>query len=509
MPFLASFTKLTSLPLSGACLDSINLNLENGDFKDPAFIKLVDDWEKAAPTGEDRRQVAIDIKDASAREFISFDITDANITELPPLPRTITELTLRRCENLEQLNGDLSHLSKLNVYRCGIKILPDNLTNLLELRVSECNSVERLLITSSQLTFLCLFCCRGIIELSSELLPLLESVEILSCPNLTIWSGELPSLKKAEILVCTGLTTWSCSVPKLIDLNISTNPKLMNFPVDLPVNLNFNGERIPRKVLYSSQIKRSQQEMQQTLSKFSKEQIGEASQHLIGTNEAQSYRQQHPRSCGAASLFFIARDLGLKKNPLVAETLKNFPVLSETYPRYHENLPLQFISEEDLYKITSGFDGDIDDIGKARGSWPHNIILAAKGLGLEAELYVEDNKYHPTMLFAKTTLFFSGIVSSEQKPQLSHDELEMKLLSRADSSGNIISGVWDQTLHWVVSRPDGSFMDPGMGQNFNSLSELCAAYAEKEHFVVDAGMSIVLKNGSSLSGETESICTLF
>lgn len=468
----------------GARDDSVNLNLESGDVKDADFTKRVDEWEKDAPTGEDRREGAIDIKDAYARGVKIFFIERSSISNLPPLPRTITDLNIIACNNLEQLNGDLSHLSELSILGCCIKTWPDNLTNLTSLSLCDCNGPGRLLVTSSQLTSLDLSICTGITELS----------------------GELPLLQTAFIADCPSLTTWSCSVPKLVLLSVRRSPKLRDFPDDLPANLKTKDiPDIPDNVLYSSQIKRDQKKMQEILSQFLPEQIGEVRQNLIDTNEAQSYKQKYPRSCAGASLFFIARELDFRKNPLVAETLKKFPLLSKTYPRYRENLPLQFITEEDVYKISSEFEGDIANIGRARGSWPHNIILAAKGLGLEAELYLENNNYDPIMLAAKEKLLDNGITANEKKPQLSNDELEMKLLSYVDSSGNRISGAWDEIFHWVVLRPDGSFMDPGSGQNFNSVLDLNNAYAAIGRFAVDAGMSIVLRDTAV---ESDSSCTI-
>ncbi|MGL0258729.1 IpaJ protein, partial [Salmonella enterica subsp. enterica] len=49
-------------------------------------------------------------------------------------------------------------------------------------------------------------------------------------------------------------------------------------------------------------------------------------------------------------------------------------------------------------------------------------------------------------------------------------------------------------LHWVLQRPDGSFMDPGVGKNSLSFDELVQNSRSDFRFAgyYDTGISIVL-----------------
>jgi hypothetical protein len=98
---------------------------------------------------------------------------------------------------------------------------------------------------------------------------------------------------------------------------------------------------------------------------------------------SEDYRQKYPKSCGAACLFYIARQFGLAREPLLAETLKKFPLLLDAYPYYDENSTLRYCYESDIYQLTNDSEGKVSDLRAAGVSLPHAMVRVARLLGLE------------------------------------------------------------------------------------------------------------------------------
>lgn len=217
---------------------------------------------------------------------------------------------------------------------------------------------------------------------------------------------------------------------------------------------------------------------------------------------AEAYQQKYPRSCGAACLFFIARNWGLQTTPILAETLKKFPALANTYPYFDDKNKVHYCYESDIYMIVSGFQGDKSDLMSANTASPAKIFLTAKLLGLTPKVYwAYDKNITPQMLRDPIVreitedLKATTTVNLDVLPPLAMDEIAMKLCIWADvlpeNKIGINFGKWNDTCHWVACRPDGTFMDPALGKNFNSFSEFATG---SEKALVNLGVSIVLKN---------------
>jgi hypothetical protein len=288
-------------------------------------------------------------------------------------------------------------------------------------------------------------------------------------------------------------------MPALAQVKIINCAELKIFPDNLPDNLVVSGDGARRMPIF----KRVQEKVQSMITPDScaKNRVQENS---LSTHVSKGYKQLYKRSCGAASLLFVARDLSLKKLPFLAEAVTSFPVLDESCPVLDDKFNLRFFYEEDIYRITSDYKDTSLGIDFARGSSPHNIIKAAKLLGLEANLYIPINDYtdslksDTTMPDVQSGLIQERITINEHAaPSLKVDQLEMKLFSYVDSQGKRIPGSWDETNHWVVLRPDGSVMDPASGQFFDNLNSLITAY-NKTGAAVDSGMSIVLNRDRSI-----------
>lgn len=205
------------------------------------------------------------------------------------------------------------------------------------------------------------------------------------------------------------------------------------------------------------------------------------------------YEQRWQRSCGAASLLLIAFELGVKEMPIASN--------SNPEGTTKEELALTVRCELALYQITSECQGDFTKLESARGSLPHNIIRAGRSLGLTEQFYLAENDFTKAMQsmsecpdlkaeFEKNTI----AINTTAMPKLLNDELAIKFLVQIDKLGKCVVGKWDDVIHCVVVRSNGSYMDPAVGENFFSLNELIANYTEEDDpKYVDSGMSIVFK----------------
>lgn len=176
-------------------------------------------------------------------------------------------------------------------------------------------------------------------------------------------------------------------------------------------------------------------------------------------------KQVFIRSCGAACLLCAAQELGIKKIP----PLKNSQ--SELYGL--DTLELNMRCEFDLYRITSGYSTQKKTYGKLSNagiSMPDGIVTAARILGLNAYV-VEKRGVLPQFLkylYPNTTEILHGmgcpINHHDQKLNEQQRCLEVLLEFSMHTK--------DYTLHWVLHRSDGSYMDPDTGKNYANFKSL-------------------------------------
>jgi|GEM_PF-5209244 len=109
------------------------------------FMSSVDQWEKAAPEGEDRRQIANDIRDVYDRNATEVKFDSVFITDLPPIPPLVTNLEIRHCAGLAGLRS-LPQLVKLCIVCCNdfLTLVGDNLSQLTELDIGGCPKLTTL-----------------------------------------------------------------------------------------------------------------------------------------------------------------------------------------------------------------------------------------------------------------------------------------------------------------------------------------------------------------------------
>lgn len=175
------------------------------------------------------------------------------------------------------------------------------------------------------------------------------------------------------------------------------------------------------------------------------------------------YPQHFNMSCGAASLLTAAVELGVDTLP----ELKSLPPV----PAWGLNKA----SEQWIYRISSGATtGPLQAVTSkniaAQGySMPHNLMVAARLLGLDGTFY-RGNTLTGRLVFmaypeAANRAKGSGVgVRNGAAPPLQPHQRDLCIVITKDKQ-----------LHWVVKRPDGSFMDPGDGTDYVSKTSMRAS----------------------------------
>lgn len=202
-----------------------------------------------------------------------------------------------------------------------------------------------------------------------------------------------------------------------------------------------------------------------------------------------SRKQLFPNSCGACALLVSAKELGI-------ETM---PALPGLYSDINGGkLELTNECESDLYRITSGstsYRSQSSNLSDAGYSMPQGIITACRLLGVDCEVTERDGVFSKLLswFYPEVKMQCEGIGCPVRNENQS-DVGQLKLKAMAVSLVGIPAG-----LHWVVSRPDGSYMDPATGKNADNLF-LLNKNAKAEHTFVgyyDTGISIILKKSDS------------
>ncbi|WP_275655456.1 hypothetical protein [Salmonella bongori] len=195
-------------------------------------------------------------------------------------------------------------------------------------------------------------------------------------------------------------------------------------------------------------------------------------------------KQLFANSCGACALLVAAKELGVD----------NIPMLPGLYSELTGGrLELTNECESDLYRITSGstlYRLQCSDLSNAGYSMPQGIALACRMLGIDC--YISENK----SVFSKSLSWLYPEVKKQcegmgvqVREEMQEDTERFRLKAMAVSIVGIPVG-----LHWVLCRPDGSFMDPGVGKNSLNFNEL-VRNARKDVGVCgyyDTGISIIL-----------------
>ncbi|WP_198089517.1 hypothetical protein [Edwardsiella ictaluri] len=214
-------------------------------------------------------------------------------------------------------------------------------------------------------------------------------------------------------------------------------------------------------------------------------------------------KQVFAASCGACALLVAAKELGIDDMSMVPSIYSEFT---------GGKLELTNECELDLYQITSGFTSyrrQSSDINKAGYSMPQNIMLACKLLGIECEITENRCFFSKSLswIYPEVRKQCEGI-GCQIKQETSDDADKLKIKAMVVSSAST-AGI-PAGLHWVLSRPDGSFMDPGVGKNSLNFNELINNAKEIVRGIkyFDSGISIVLSmpKHKTISEPVESPC---
>src|SRR5262249_23197520 len=146
-------------------------------------------------------------------------------------------------------------------------------------------------------------------------------------------------------------------------------------------------------------------------------------------------------SCGAACLLVAARELGITAMP-------NDP----QFLMVGQPLELSNACERAIYMVTAG--------GKETYSMPDGIALAAKKLGLDVAAYMSGCMV-PRLLewqypAVRGSLERQGVDIESGTPVLKDHERML-----------VAVGVGLLGLHWVLYRPDATYMDPAYNKNYS------------------------------------------
>ncbi len=175
-------------------------------------------------------------------------------------------------------------------------------------------------------------------------------------------------------------------------------------------------------------------------------------------------KQAYTSSCGAAALLCAAKELGVQKMPLFAGSFSAKQGI--------DTLELNTRCESDLYMITGncmGSEKGRAKLHKAGYSMPDKIVLAGRLLGLSMRVEKDQSLLASVLngLYPKIEKELNAMGCPVVPPLHALKFNELRLEALACSIVGVPIG-----LHWVVHRPDGSYMDPRSGENYADFSDL-------------------------------------
>ena len=201
-------------------------------------------------------------------------------------------------------------------------------------------------------------------------------------------------------------------------------------------------------------------------------------------------------SCGAASLLCLAKELGVT----------NIPAFDGSFAKKNNKdvLLINKTSEIDLYTITSnGMTGEKahKDFRQYKYSLPDGVATAARMMNLNVQVYQQTKFITPLLnsLYndAKKRVEGSNIKIQDAKPALKPHERAMIAVIKMK---NGLPG----DLHWLMLRPDGSVMDPALGENIRDLKSLNTVVQQqwKYHYST-IGITMVFSAGEQNDEEKD------
>ncbi|WP_144410208.1 hypothetical protein [Chromobacterium vaccinii] len=167
----------------------------------------------------------------------------------------------------------------------------------------------------------------------------------------------------------------------------------------------------------------------------------------------------YTNSCGAVALLCTAKELGVTSIPLLkGSTSEKFNI---------DTLEVGARCEGDIYAMTSK--ADPNNLATAGYSMPDGIVTAGRLLGLEMRVVEEAGFFSSALSWiypdARKGLEGMNCPIENEAPQPAEGQVKIEALAVS------VVGV-PVGLHWVLSRNDGSYMDPANGVNSANFSDM-------------------------------------
>jgi len=183
------------------------------------------------------------------------------------------------------------------------------------------------------------------------------------------------------------------------------------------------------------------------------------------------YRQSFTNSCGAVALMCAAKELGI-------DNLPNVPPWDPTTP-----IPTP-ACERSIFQFTGSGEPTLA-IGDRGYSMPAKLAIVALTLGLKNPTIYMRPGFYATML----STFYKSAIKDAENSRLAIKNEVAPPLEQWQRALKVMAVMKVVGLHWVMERPDGTFMDPGDGQDFANFAALQAPFQKS---YADTGITLVV-----------------
>ena len=179
----------------------------------------------------------------------------------------------------------------------------------------------------------------------------------------------------------------------------------------------------------------------------------------------ETHEQSYVNSCGAASLLCAAKELGVD----------HFP----------DGRPLVIGRAcEDVFFSNVGTGARGTALSDRGYSFPAKIVVFSRYLGLKnATVYMQQGFFSMVL-----TTFYADALKQAESAGVRIVRQKMPPLQPYQRALKVMSVMGVLGLHYVMMRPDGSYMDPADGKNYPDFASLRAPFTKS---YTDTGISMV------------------
>lgn len=189
-----------------------------------------------------------------------------------------------------------------------------------------------------------------------------------------------------------------------------------------------------------------------------------------------NFKQSFPNSCGAVALICALAELDVTQYPDGVEWGGGTgPAGGAFQPNVQ--------AEMRVYgQVGTGVNQLLADRGY---SMPAQLAMMATTFGLPKPTIYVSPGFYGTLL----TTFYAKALENAQALGITVVEGPMPPLQQTQRALRVVAVMKVLGLHYVLERPDGSYMDPGDGQNFANFDALNSSWLKS---YADTGITIVL-----------------